>query len=334
MRDFGTVAVIIPTYNRRDMVTMAVKSVLTQSYANLRCIVVDNGSTDGTAETLSSLGDSRLSIVSYDAPLGAAGARNAGVFAAEGAQWVAFLDNDDLWLPRKVERQLSALAANPTALWSATSGVHIGMDMRVRWSQRLRDKPESSPDGTLVSSKEVLGLLRGQNRIPAGGSSVLACLELVVGVGAFNVDVPGCEDWDLWIRLARNAALAHVDLPLVAYRIWEGQGSTDVPAMLRSAGRVRARYFPESGALPRSYVARWQRGTASRHAFEARRTSAAQDYLRAAWFGGDPRNVAYAMAVMLLPARVTRRGIDWKNARNIPDGWKALVEPWLLAEYN
>jgi uncharacterized protein YbdZ (MbtH family) len=103
--------------------------------------------------------------------------------------------------------------------------------------------------------------------------------------------------------------------------------------MLRSASRVRARYYPESGALPRAYVARWQRGTASLHAFEARKTEAAQDYLRAAWFSGDPRNVTYAVAAILLPARVTRWGIDWKNARQVPDGWKAVVEASLMAEY-
>ena len=115
----STVAVVIPTYNRRDLVVQSVRSVLDQTYPDVRCLVVDNGSTDGTAEAVTGLGDPRVTLVPLEAPCGAAAARNAGLAAAGAARWVAFLDNDDLWAPTKVELQLGALAANPLARWSA-----------------------------------------------------------------------------------------------------------------------------------------------------------------------------------------------------------------------
>ena len=117
MGEHGTVAVIIPTLNRRDLVVQAVTSVTEQSYADLICIVVDNGSTDGTAEAVTGFGDPRVSLVAFDAPVGAAAARNAGIGAAEGAPWVSFLDSDDLWPPPRW---------NPSSRRSAETGGRRG----------------------------------------------------------------------------------------------------------------------------------------------------------------------------------------------------------------
>ena len=92
----GTVVVIIPTFNRRDVLLDAVRSVLAQSYSDLRCVVADNGSTDGTRAALASFQDDRLSVVAHEKPLGIGGARNFGLGADDGGEWVAFLDSDDL----------------------------------------------------------------------------------------------------------------------------------------------------------------------------------------------------------------------------------------------
>ncbi len=333
MQDAGTVTVIIPTYDRRDLVVESVKSVLGQTYANLRCLVVDNGSTDGTGEALTALGDRRVSVLHHETALGAAGARNMGIMAAEVSPWVAFLDNDDLWAPTKLERQLSALAVAPGARWSATACLNIGFDMRAQSVNRLPlGSPSPSGDVTL-SSTELLDLLKEDNPIPAGGSSVLASLDLVVGVGAFNLDVPSCEDWDLWLRLARESPLSYVDLPLVAYRMWEGQVSTDVVTTLRSAGRIRGRYFPDSGPLPPSYLARRQEERVSRHLYRGQRMLAARDYVRATWGARDPRKLGYAVAAAVLPNGAIQRRREHTRARRIPAGWEAEAQTWLLGEH-
>ena len=96
-RQPSTVAVVIPTYNRRDLVVQAVQSVLGQSHRDLSCLVIDNGSTDGTAEALAAIKDPRLKVLSEGSPLGGPAARNVGIAAAKGAPWVAFLDSDDVW---------------------------------------------------------------------------------------------------------------------------------------------------------------------------------------------------------------------------------------------
>ena len=109
----GAVAVIIPAHNRRHTVTKAIGSVLGQTYRDLQCIVVDNGSNDDTGEALGTLGDPRLTVLSEPRPLGPSLARNVGVSVALGASWVTFLDSDDYWAPDKVEQQMKALAHFP-----------------------------------------------------------------------------------------------------------------------------------------------------------------------------------------------------------------------------
>jgi hypothetical protein len=172
-------------------------------------------------------------------------------------------------------------------------------------------------------------LLKGEQVVPAGASSVLALRELVIAVGSFNLDVAGCEDWDLWVRLARESPLAYVDEPLVAYRVWDGQTSTDVRQEVRSARVMRQRNFPEIGPLPRSYVARWEQETARRHVSGRRRTQAARAYVRAARAGRDPGQVLYAIAAITSIETTERRLRRIERGRCLPEGWEDAVEPWL-----
>ncbi len=104
------------------------RSVLAQTCSEVECLVVDNGSSDGTAEALRALGDERLVVLVLDQPLGAAKARNVGIAAAR-TPWVAFLDNDDLWAPTKLELQLKALTRYPSARWCATGCAYVGGDL-------------------------------------------------------------------------------------------------------------------------------------------------------------------------------------------------------------
>src|SRR3954471_3920817 len=104
------VSVVVPTHNRADVVGRAVASVLAQTERDLEVIVVDDASTDGTAQRLAELakGDDRIRIIANAVALGGGGARNAGIAASRG-QWVAFLDDDDEWLPAKLAIQLETL---------------------------------------------------------------------------------------------------------------------------------------------------------------------------------------------------------------------------------
>ena len=100
------VSVVIPTRNRSGLVVRAVSSALAQTYGDIEVIVVVDGPDQGTAEALERVNDPRLKIVQLPESVGGSDARNAGVKAADGA-WVAFLDDDDEWLPEKIQKQLS-----------------------------------------------------------------------------------------------------------------------------------------------------------------------------------------------------------------------------------
>ena len=322
------VTAIIPTYNRRELVMQSARSVLAQSFTAVECLVIDNGSSDGTAEALRAIGDERLSVLVRDQPLGAAKARNVGL-AASRTPWVAFLDNDDLWAPIKVEHQLSALTTYPSARWCATGCAYVSGDLSMRPGGRLTEGPVGSSEAQLLSSQELLALLARDNVVPGGGSSVMVSTELAREVGGFHDDVPGCEDWDMWVRLARLSPLAYVDRPLAAWRMWEGQGSTDVRMMLSSANQVRAKYFPELGPVDDQYAQIWWASAARRHLAAGDRVQAASHFLRLARISRSPGQLAYALAALVAPS-VAERRLQRIEPRPDPS-WSALAQPWLEA---
>ena len=131
------VSVIIPTYNRRAMLLEAIDSVLAQSIQSFELIVIDDGSTDGTAEQLTRLGKTiRFERIEHSGP---AAARNRGV-ALAGAPLIAFLDSDDLWAPTKLERQLAFMRANPDCAISQTNEIWIRNGRRVNPGVRHRKR--------------------------------------------------------------------------------------------------------------------------------------------------------------------------------------------------
>jgi glycosyltransferase involved in cell wall biosynthesis len=322
----GRVTAIIPTYNRRELVAQAARSVLAQTYADVECLVVDNGSSDGTTEALRAMGDKRLRVVACELPLGAAKARNIGIDAA-GTPWVAFLDNDDLWAPTKLELQLNALVKFPSARWSATGCAYVRSDLTVRPGGRLNGGPLGPPEGEFVGGEALLGMLSTDNVIPGGGSSVLVARELALEAGGFHDDVPGCEDWDFWVRLARLSPMVYLDRPLAAWRMWEGQGSTDANMMMRSANIVRTKYFPELGPFGHQYGYTWQASAARRYLSGGNRVRAAKQFLLLARIGKAPGQLAYAVAALLAPS-VAERRLERIEPRADPE-WAALAEPWL-----
>ena len=107
MPNTALVTAVIPTYNRPSLVVRAVKTALTQTHTNMEVVVVLDGPEDSTSKALGAIADPRIQIVTLPQHQGACGARNAGVQTAKG-EWIAFLDDDDEWLPLKIELQLRA----------------------------------------------------------------------------------------------------------------------------------------------------------------------------------------------------------------------------------
>ncbi len=219
------VSVVIPTRDRREFVQEAVASVLGQTHRDLELVVVDNGSSDGTAAALRRrFSDSRLRVVEQD-HLGVSAARNRGVRETSG-EWVAFLDSDDLWLPAKLERQLEALKLRPEHPACYTEEIWYRNGRRVN-PRRIHAKYS----GWIFERCLPLCII--------SPSSILMRREVFEDLGGFDESLPACEDYDLWLRLAARHPVLLVEEPLIVKRNGhEGQLSQALPALDRF--RVRA----------------------------------------------------------------------------------------------
>jgi len=196
------VSVIIPTYNRQAMLKEAVESVLAQDYQNFELIVVDDGSTDLTPETLKSYGEAVTVIRQHNQ--GVSSARNAGIKAAS-ADLVAFLDSDDLWLPQKLSSQTDFFKANPEALICQTQEIWIRNGVRAN-----PKKQHQKVAGMIFEPSLKLCLV--------SPSAVMMRTSLFETVGLFDQDLPACEDYDLWLRISCRYPIYLIDKPLVIKR--------------------------------------------------------------------------------------------------------------------
>jgi glycosyltransferase involved in cell wall biosynthesis len=196
-------SVVIPTFNRRHLVCEAVASVCAQRHAECEIVVVDDGSTDQTAAALESRFSNRLRLVRTD-NRGVAAARNLGVAASRG-ELLAFLDSDDLWLPDKLVTQLAFFAAHPEAQICQTEEIWIRNGARVNPCAH-----HGKPSGDIF--------VPSLRRCLVSPSAVMLRRRLFERSGGFDASLPACEDYDLWLRIARDTPVWLIERPLVVKR--------------------------------------------------------------------------------------------------------------------
>lgn len=251
------VSVVVPTLNRSRLLALTLQSIIGQVRVELEAIVVDDGSSDDTPEMLAGLGDPRVRVLRHDAPQGVSAARNRGIAEARG-QWVGFCDDDDLWAPDKLARQLEA-AADTELDWVCAGHVDVTPQLRV-----VGGGPPASAD-------EIMRLLPFRNVVPGGGSGVIVLRDALERTGGFDGRLHNTEDWELWLRLARHGPPAVVNEPVVAYRLHPRNASLDSAVMLRDLKTIEAVHGIRAsrGALY-SYLGWWalrggRRGAALMH---------------------------------------------------------------------
>lgn len=303
-RSGSLVSVVIPTHDRRERLRRAVRSVLAQRGVDLQVIVVDDGSTDGTEAMIEGIVDPRIRLVRHEVAVGESGARNRGIAEAEG-DWVAFLDDDDLWAPDKLERQLEALGATGRA-WAYGGEVVVDEELRV-----LAGSPP--PDPVVVVAQ-----LRRYNAVPGSASSVLVASALLARVGSFDVELRRTPDWDMWLRLAGEGLPASVDRPIVAISVHAGNVSRDMGTLFAELEEVAARHGID---VDRARHHRWAAWTSL---VAGERVGAFRRYVAAA-AAGDPTSLARAFAVLVpVPGWPARR-----RQRSDHDPWRDEAEAWL-----
>lgn len=216
------VSVIIPTFNSAGMVREAVESVLGQTVAAHEIIVVDDGSTDKTAEVLAPYFD-RIHYLKQENQ-GVAAARNRGIAAAKG-DLIAFLDADDVWHPRKLELQLRTMRERP----------EVGM-----LGTGVFDWPGAAPETTRKQSRLYARVawweLVVRNRFTT--SSVVVRRALLEKVGQLDEELRGPEDLDLWLRIAEVAEVGNLRTALTGYRVVAGSLSQRAATMEAGVRRI------------------------------------------------------------------------------------------------
>ncbi len=300
------VSVVIPTRNRSRLLNVALRSALRQRGVDLEVIVVDEASTDDTPALLAAVGDARVRILRHEAPRGLSAARNHGAEEAHG-EWIAFLDDDDLWAPEKLVRQLDA-AQKAGCEWVYTGSVNFE-GARILYSQ-----PPVPPE-------EAVAMLPRYNAIPGGGSNVVWRRSAWLQVGPFDPRFQGGEDWDMSIRSARRGPPAWVCSPLMAKRVHSTNMFLDVTAVVKSIRLIESVHQTPAdwGKLHRWLAGRSLQGGLYRAALGHFARAAAQGQWRAV---ASDLTDAFRRRV----GRVLNRA---SSARPGDDVWRAAAVAWL-----
>jgi glycosyltransferase involved in cell wall biosynthesis len=303
------VSVVVPTHNRSRLLALTLHSVLWQHDVDLEVIVVDDGSTDDTAQVVAGLGDPRIRRVHHPTPQGVSAARNHGIAEATG-DWVAFIDDDDLWAPDKLARQLQA-AHDTGRTWAYAGAVSVDPALQI-----VGGAPPPPPE-------RVVELLPRYNAVPGGGSNVVARRDLLRRVGPFDGRLYNTEDWEMWIRLAKDGPPAGVPSPLLAYRVHLGNASLNIPEILAGVALIERRH---GTSADRGVIHHWLAESCLR---TGRRTEALRHLATAARRGhaGAVARDLGALARRRLGRHLLRRRRG--PSPSPPSQWAAPAATWL-----
>ena len=270
-----TVSVVIPAFNAAGAIAAALSSVAAQTRPPAEVVVVDDASTDNTADVARS-GSSNHRIIQSPCNLGPAAARNRGVAEARG-EWIAFLDADDAWLPGRLAPQLACAAEYPEVAFFCgdTVALEDGTPNGKRESPRLA---VHSPPSIVLRLQD----LAIRNCVAT--STVLVKKASILGAGGFDEQFRGPEDFDLWLRILAQDSARKLDCPLSRYRHVQGSLSMDDRKFLPEVLRVLDKAYRSGGALS---------------SIPARRRAVAFQYLCAAWMAAERRAVGRAWALYI-----------------------------------
>lgn len=203
------ISVVIPVHNREQLIARAIESVVAQSLAAGEIIVVDDASTDRTAEVVAGIGKrvSTVTLVCLKENVGAAKARNIGIENAKG-DLIAFLDSDDVWYPEKLSKQIIAFEEDNDVV-----AVFCGL---------VADNPDTGRRICIMPKAEVSVEDLYHYNILTTMSCAMVRRSVLSDIGGFDELLPPCEDWDLFIRLAEVGRLSVVQEALVEQPAHEG----------------------------------------------------------------------------------------------------------------
>ncbi|MGD1857147.1 MAG: glycosyltransferase [Leptolyngbyaceae cyanobacterium] len=229
------ITVVIPVYNGEKTIHSTLESVLKQSFEDFEIVVINDGSTDATAETIRSFEDSRLRLVNYP-NRGLAASRNRGIQQSQ-CELISFIDADDLWTPDKLADQLAALQADPVAAvaYSWTDCI----DQRDRYCRR---------GSHIAAQGDVYDRLLLGNFLDSG-SNALFRKSVFQTVGQFDESLEAAEDWDMFLRAALKYTFVVVPKAQVLYRLSPQSMSANLVRQERESIKVLTQAFARKPRL-------------------------------------------------------------------------------------
>jgi len=236
------VSVVIPTYNHADFVRQTLDSVFAQTFADYEVIVVNDGSPDNTADLLRPLADAGRIQYVEQVNGGQARARNTGIALARG-EFIALLDDDDLWPPDKLAWQVAALRARSDALVVYGRPVCVDAAGAPVPAPAIAGQPvgwlDDAPSGNVYEAFMARNFLLSPGQALIRRSALCA-----LGDAPFDPAIRGCDDWDVWLRLARcGAPFLYENRASLFYRLHAGNASRNLRGMYESDLMVRAKHL-------------------------------------------------------------------------------------------
>jgi len=232
------VSIVLPTYNRANLLERALRSIINQTYSNFEVIVVDDCSKDATEHVVRSFHDERIRYIRHEKNMGAVTARNTGINAGRG-EYIAFQDSDDEWLSTKLEKQVNAFNFGPpdlgvvyTSFWLIDQGKKILIP-------RSDVKQTEGKIHTALLEKNFVNT-----------PTTVVRKECFEKVGVFE-NLPRLQEWGLWLKISKHYHFRHINEPLVnAYRQPDSI-SRNMNAFITARKIILKKYFSELSRTPK-----------------------------------------------------------------------------------
>jgi glycosyltransferase involved in cell wall biosynthesis len=232
-----SVSVVIPTYNRENLVGRAIKSVFSQTYGDFELIVVDDASKDNTREVIKSFDDKRIMYICHKENRGAPATRNTGIRIARGV-YIGLLDDDDEWLPTKLEEQITKFGDVSPKVGLIYSGLEVrgadGHTIETIYYPKYRGD---------VRVRLLLGTT-------IGSPTPLIRAECFKKAGLFDESLKSCQDWDMWKRISERYEFDFVPEILSRTYLHENQISSNFTSLIPGRTRMVEKHMEEFSRHP------------------------------------------------------------------------------------